>query len=145
MSQVSRRKVPKEIENKIFDTLLEAISTVKSTKDVSSFLSDLLSPVEKIMIAKRLAIAALLSKGYNYETIKDLIKVSQTTIAKISITMSLNNGYRDVIDKISKSEKTRDFWQGVERLLNQMAIANNIFKSDDDLKRILRHKRKTLV
>lgn len=145
MSQVSRRKVPKEIENKIFDTLLEAISTVKSAREVSSFLSDLLSPVEKIMIAKRLAIAALLSKGYNYETIKDLIKVSQTTIAKVSITMSLNNGYRNVIDKISKSEKSREFWQDIERLLNRMSIANNTFKDDEGLKRIFKHKRKTLV
>lgn len=145
MSQVSRRKVSKEIENKIFETLLEAVSTVKSSNEVRSFLSDLLSPVEKIMIAKRLAIAALLSRGYSYEAIKDLLKVSQTTIAKVSITMSINNGYWNVINKISKSEKSREFWQDIERLLNRMSIANNTFKEDDDLKRIFGHKRKTLV
>ena len=145
MSQVSRRKVSKEIENKIFETLLEAISSIKSQKEINAFLSDLLSPVEKIMIAKRLAIAVLLSKGYSYETIKDLVKVSQTTIAKVSIAMNLNNGYRDVIDKISKSERTREFWQDIERMLNRMSITNNTFKPDENLKSILSHKRKTLV
>lgn len=145
MSQVSRRRVPKEIENKIFETLLEAVSKVKSSKEVNSFLSDLLSPVEKIMIAKRLAIAALLSKGYDYETIKDLIKVSQSTIAKVSITMSINNGYNVVINKISRSENTREFWQEIERLLHRMSIAKDTFKPDDDLERIFGHKRKTLV
>ena len=145
MSQVSRRKVAKEIENKILETLLEAISTIKTSKEVNLFLSDLLSPVEKIMISKRLAIAALLSKGYDYETIKDLIKVSQATIAKVSVTMSINNGYSVVINKISRSESTREFWHDIERLLSRMSFTTETFKPDEDLKRIYNHKRKTLV
>lgn len=71
MSIVSRRKVSDRIENQINQTFWEAISKLTSKEEVTLFLNDLLSPTEKIVLAKRLAIAVLLSKGYGYESIPE--------------------------------------------------------------------------
>ena len=75
MSQVSKRFVHKQVESKMYETLFEALKHLKSKEEIQSFLADLLSPIEKTMLAKRLAIAALLMRNYDYQTIMDMLKV----------------------------------------------------------------------
>lgn len=145
MPQVSKRIISKDIESRMFETLWEAIATVKSTKEVQTFLNDLLSPTEKTMMAKRLAIAALLLKGFSYESIKDLLKVSNETIAKVAVTLNVNTGYKLVVGKIAKSETLREFWQQIERIDVRMTNRNDYVTPDDYLKIKLKHQRKTLV
>jgi|SRR3989344_1541850 len=145
MPLVSRRKLYKEIETRMYETFWEAISKVKSKSEVQSFLSDLLSPVERTMIAKRLAIAALLLRGHGYENIKDLLKVSGATIAKVSAVINTNTGYKMVVNKIATSESTREFWQDVENLLYRMSAPGRVFLPEETVKYKLKHKRKTLV
>ena len=129
----------------MYETFWEAISKVKSKSEVQSFLSDLLSPVERTMIAKRLAIAALLLRGHGYENIKDLLKVSGATIAKVSAVINTNTGYKMVVNKIATSESTREFWQDVENLLYRMSAPGRVFLPEETVKYKLKHKRKTLV
>lgn len=142
MSQVSKRKIQPEIELRIYETLWEAFSKLNSSSEIKSFLGDLLSPIEKIMIAKRLAIAALLSRKYDYENIKDLLKVSSATISKVSITLNFNKGYRLAIEKVARSEATREFWQDIESLLYRLSSTKNVFIPEGFIKKKLNHKRK---
>ena len=107
MTKVSKRLLDKDLENRIFEVFTKSIVELKNSDDVKSFLNDLLSPVEKIMLVKRLAIAILLLKGYTYEMIDDALKVSHTTIMRISFWLKYgeNNGYRRVIDNFLKHQK----------------------------------------
>lgn len=145
MSQVSKRKVHHDIEEKMYETLWEAISQLKSRDDIQNFLNDLFSPVERQMITKRIAIAALLIKGYGYEAIQDLLKVSDTTVAKVSLILKGSDGYKTVINKIARSEASRAFWQDLENLFYRLSSPHNTFAPESLVKYKLGHKRKTLL
>ena len=145
MPLVSKRKLQKDIEAKMYETFWEAISKVKSKSEVQGFLSDLLSPVESTMVAKRLAIAALLLRGYGYENIMNLLKVSGATIAKVSAVLNANTGYKIAINKIAMSEATREFWQDIENLLYRLSAPGKTFLPKEIVKAKLRHKRKSLL
>ena len=75
MSKVSKRLINNNLENRIFEVFIKTIVDLKKPIDVQNFLNDLLSPVERIMLIKRLAIAILLTKGYTYEKIDETLKV----------------------------------------------------------------------
>lgn len=145
MSQVSRRKLHKSVEEKIYNTLWEAVAKLNSDEEIKLFLNDLLSPTERTMIAKRLAIASLLAKGHTYDVIKDLLKVSQETVAKVSIAMSQSSGYISTINKIAKSEATREFWKDIESALYRISSPGKVFMPENAIKYKLGHKKKTLV
>ncbi|MDO8487412.1 MAG: Trp family transcriptional regulator [Candidatus Curtissbacteria bacterium] len=145
MSQVSRRLLDKRIEEQIFETLWEAISQLKDKKDIQIFLNDLLTPVERIVLAKRLAIAVLLLKSTDYGTIKNLLKVSGETISKVSLILKMNNGYKLAINKIVMTEAGRQFWQDIESALYRLGTPRKAFLPEEVIKYRLGHKKKTLV
>ncbi len=129
----------------MYETFWETISQLKARAEVQNFINDLLSPPERIMVAKRLAIAALLSRHYNYEAIMSILKVSSTTISKISLLLNQNNGYKTAINKIARAEATREFWQDVENLAYRLGNPRNVFVSEELVKKKLGHSRKTLL
>ena len=145
MSQVSKRPLHKQVENKMFETLWEAISNLKDKQDIKNFISDILSPSEKTMIAKRLAIAALLLRGYKYESIKELLKVSQQTIARVAVALNTNIGYKTAINKIARSEATKEFWEDIQKLAHRIGVTRDTFKSEEYLNRKFGFEKKTFV
>lgn len=66
MTQVSKYPVHRDVEKRMFEIFKTTISNLKHSEEIEDFLEDFLSPVEKIMLAKRLAIAVLLAKNYTY-------------------------------------------------------------------------------
>ncbi len=111
MSQVSRRLLNKETKNKIDSLLIESLTTFSSKEAVSDFISDLLTPTEKIVLSKRLAIAYLLIKGYSYNIIKSTLKVSSPTIGAISIILkNKGQGLRNAINKISQRRGVKNIF-----------------------------------
>src|SRR3990167_1145940 len=101
MSQVSKYPVSKQISDRIFEIFLNALVNIKNKDDADQFISDLLTPTEKIMLAKRLAIAFLLEKNYDYRTIQKIIRVSASTIKSVNTSRKFgSNGYRNLIERI---------------------------------------------
>lgn len=142
---MSRKVLNKKIEEQIYQTFWEALSKLNAQEEIQVFLNDLLSPIERTMLAKRLAIAALLSKNYTYESIMDTLKVSNNTVAKVSIILNNNPGYKVAIGKIAKSEATREFWQDIESALYRISSPGKVFIDKGAIKHKLGHKKKTLV
>ncbi|MBI2442709.1 MAG: hypothetical protein HYV40_02230 [Candidatus Levybacteria bacterium] len=121
MSQVSKYPVNKEVEERISQLFQSAITKLHSTKDVEEFLNDFLSPVEKVVLAKRLAIALLLSKGYGYSSIQDILKVTYPTIASVSVTLKYGGkGYKKLLSVILQDEKSDAFWGKFEDILTSL-------------------------
>ncbi|MBF8249592.1 MAG: TrpR-like protein YerC/YecD [Candidatus Levybacteria bacterium] len=105
MSQISNYPISKIIADRIFEIFLITITQLKDKTEADQFISDLLTPTEKIMIAKRLAIAFLLEKKYDYRSIQKLLRVSTGTITAVNLARNLgSNGYKNVISKIIKKE-----------------------------------------
>lgn len=118
MSQVSKYPLSKDIEEKMFKLFFEAFARLSNPLDIQKFLEDLLGPVEKTMLAKRLAIALLLTRGYRYESIKKTLRVSSETIARVNIWLNhKGEGYKMVIQKILQDKKMTEFWEMIEDIL----------------------------
>lgn len=106
MTQVSKYPVSKNIADRIFEIFLKTLVEIKNRDEADEFISSLLTPTEKIMLAKRLAIAFLLEKNYDYRTIRNVIKVSASTIASVnSIRLYGSEGYKKQISKIIEEEE----------------------------------------
>ncbi len=131
MSQVSRRVLSKNVEEKIFSIFFKSLARLSDSKDIEKFLLSLLGPVEQTMLAKRLAIAILLAKGYRYETIKSILKVSQETIARVNISLNYQGeGYEIVVKKVLRDEK-------IENLLEKAGNIGLSILPNSSLKRTL--------
>lgn len=122
MSKLSRRFLDKELENKIFEVFLKTIVDIKTTAEAKNFIEDLLSPTEKIMLVKRLAIAVLLTKGKTYEYIDHTLKVSRATIMTVSLWLKHGKGgYGKVVDKILKTQNKERLIDNIEEILIRLS------------------------
>ncbi len=99
MSRISKHPNEEIVENKVSNIFINSIKNINQTEDVVSFLNDLLSPQERVMLAKRIGVAYLLLNGnYTYDDIKKALRVSQGTIAKIHAVFALQGeGYRKTL------------------------------------------------
>ncbi len=121
MTQVSRYPVSSTVNKQILQLFRNAISSLKHSEEIDDFLEDFLSPVEKIMLAKRLAIAVMLAKGYDYQSIKAILHVTPSTIAAVSIRLKYaGKGYKKTVEKILQEEKINDFWQRIDLVLSSI-------------------------
>lgn len=93
-----------QIEKRVYEVFIESVKNTKTPGEVVDFLNDLLSPVEKIMMAKRVAVAFLLLEDkYTYTQIATTLKVSRGTIAKIHAVFALQGkGYKKILGDILK-------------------------------------------
>jgi uncharacterized protein YerC len=109
-----------KVEEKVIEIFTESIKKVQSSGEVVSFLTDLLTPTEQVMLSKRVAIAFLLLKeDYNYREISRTIKVSMGTIAKVHAVLALQGrGYRNILDKIIRKQKVNKIISELSNLVN---------------------------
>lgn len=114
MAQVSRYPISKDVADRIFDVFIKCFIKVKNNKDAQILANDLFTPTERIMLAKRLAIAFCLMKGYQYREISKLLRVSLTTIAVVNLTLKYgSNGYNTILERINKEEKLEDLFKSI--------------------------------
>ena len=106
MGRISRRRIEPEIEERVFEIFWDYLANLKATSDVHEFLTSLLSHTEQVMLAKRLAIAVLLGRGYTYESIDQTLKVSKATVATVHKQILVGaSGYQKAVTLISKKEQ----------------------------------------
>lgn len=144
MTQISKRPISKDIESKIYESFYKAIGLLRES-EARLFIDDLLTKTERVMLPKRLAIAILLLKGWNYDSIKEILKVTQTTISSVSRTLEFSNGLRKAIENLSKSEAWRSWWQDVESLLYRMSSPGKVFLDEKVIRNKVSIKKKTLI
>src|SRR3989339_2041226 len=120
MSQVSRRYLNPKVEQQIFDTFVESFASLSSSQKATDFLYDLLSPVEQVMLAKRLAIAYMLMKGRSQRDVADTLKVSQATVNKVNASLKIGIGYRTIISHMLQKEKVVAFFDKLEEKLDHL-------------------------
>lgn len=108
MPQVSKNPIPKETEKRIRKAFVKAFVDLNSEDEMERYIFDLLTPTERIMLAKRLAIAALLIWGLPYHSIAEKLKVSTSTIGRVKLWLrTAGDGYRLVIERIGEAGSVR--------------------------------------
>ena len=121
MSQVSKNPLSKESNYEIQATLWWLLARLDNDSDIRNFLNGLLTKTEKIMLAKRLAIAFLLSKNYNYRDISDALKVSTATVGKIKEAMDKTEGsYELLIKKLEKRNELKKLEKQFDKFIGKL-------------------------
>lgn len=121
MTQVSRRYLDKKTQEYIFQTFISAASRLTTPSLTQSFFQDLLTPTEQIMLAKRLCIAYMLQKNYPQRAIADTLKLSTTTITRVSNSLKAqHHGYKKVIQSMLVDEKVSDFFNQLDTLIGKV-------------------------
>jgi len=119
MTQVSRFLLRPEVWEKIFDLFTDTFLKIKDKNKLNSFFDNFFSPTEKIMLAKRLAIAVLLAKGSDYQSIKNTLRVTSGTVSKVNLLMKgKNNGLNIAVEEVLKKDAGKAFWEEISDLLD---------------------------
>jgi len=84
MSQVSKNQLNNKVYEKIFSLFPKFLYRMTSRGKQSELIDSFFTRTEKIVLAKRVAIAFMLVKGYDYRQISSKIKVSTSTILKVA-------------------------------------------------------------
>ena len=106
MAQISKYPISHQLTGRIFELFLKTLIEIRSSDEAERFITEFLTPTEKVVLAKRITIALLLEKGYDYRSIQQLIHVSAPTIRSVNLALQYgNNGYRQLLNKIQKEEK----------------------------------------
>ena len=92
MPKVSKNKLDKAAYAFIDSNLVAALSNLVDIKQMANMLDSLFTQTERLMLAKRLAIAVLLERGLSYKRISGMLKVSSVTIGYVRNSILRNNG-----------------------------------------------------
>lgn len=125
MTKVSRFPLRRDVWERIFGLFVETTAGLKDKRLLASFIDDLYSPTEKIMLAKRLAAAVLLAKGHSYTEVGRVLKISSPTIAKISLKIKYTEGgLKPIVEKILSKQASQIFWKEIEDMFDLPAKGN---------------------
>jgi len=100
---LSKRKVNQYLETHIKNSFFELIADIKNPQEAKTIIQDIFTETELTIFAKRLAVAYYLKNGRGYENISNNLKVSSTTIAKVSKMMK-GQGFQMALKTISTDE-----------------------------------------
>lgn len=114
MPKVSHHQLPPHVYQKLFTLLPVIINIAGSAGQADSFVNTIFSTSEKTMIAKRLAIILMLTKGKTYAQISAKLKVSHSTIGKMAeLVAGSNQQFLHQFERIAKSDAASDFWNAL--------------------------------
>jgi uncharacterized protein YerC len=115
MTQISRRQLDINTQNRIYEIFIDVICETQTPSEVTALLNDFFTPTERVMLPKRLCIAFLLLKGYDHRAIASYLKVSFTTINRVSTTLKISGkGYTMVLSRLQKREQFETVLKKIE-------------------------------
>ena len=145
MTQISKRQLSKQMEEMVYATFWETTAKLTKPDEVDFFFSDLFTPAERINFIKRLSIAVLLYKGYDWRQICDLLKVSPNTVAKISIRLK-GSGFKMFFNKVEKEENWGQFWKNLAKIYLTMAHGDKVARlGEEEVERIYFPKKRRIL
>ena len=89
------------------DRLFQTILNLGSIEECYAYFEDLCTIKEVKDMAQRLDTAILLSQGYSYQKITEMVEISTATIGRVSRALNYGTGgYQSAIDKLSPGEES---------------------------------------
>lgn len=108
-------KLSKSEKQRLLIALCQAVGSVKDDKEATQVLTDLLTPSEIEMVAKRLEIAKLLIQGKTYEQIRIKISAGYSTIGRINTWLNLaGEEFKIAVSRIKKEEKQPTYEEKID-------------------------------
>lgn len=110
MTQVSKYRISQNVNDQILGIFLQTLAGLTNKTQVSEFLGEFLTPTEKVMLSKRLAIGYLVARGYEYREISRTLKVSTATVGSFARLYKYGTSYKKVVNKILDKIKTKEMF-----------------------------------
>ena len=109
MPQISKRYVKPAVKEKIDNLFIECIAECRNQNEAANFINVLLTRTEKSVIAKRVAIALMLTKGYAAADIDEKLKVSQATVYTVKYWLE-DKGVeiKSILNNIAKRDERQE-------------------------------------
>lgn len=118
MPHVSKHKPTPQLLDQITDELIRTLLTLRYRNSDVKFLLEFFTRTEQVMLAKRLAILALLLKEMPPYHIQRALKVSPSTIARLKLKLEKKQ-LRRTQEILMISPKQQGFWADVMKLFEQ--------------------------
>ncbi|MCL5438590.1 MAG: trp operon repressor [Patescibacteria group bacterium] len=110
MPHVSRNKLSKKAEAKLIDSFNQVLTHITRGDEMVSFLDSLLTPTEKIMLAKRLAIIVLIEEGLPDSQISSILNVTRMTASKMQLFYEARgSGFKIGLKKLEELNRMESF------------------------------------
>lgn len=104
MPHVSRHAPTRRVSDKTRDLFMDCVTAKWSPEERRAFFHDLLTPTERIMLSKRLAIIYMLVKGYTFNDIQEELRISPSTVSRIWKAIETGK-YKEIARRIQASPK----------------------------------------
>jgi len=113
MVRISYLQIKAQDYEKIFSIFYKVLGETENKDEFNKILFDLLTPAERIMLIKRIAIIYLLLKEIDYRMICKALKVSNTTVNKYKLSLERSEGIVPVLKNMVKHEKVWLFFEEI--------------------------------
>lgn len=132
MGRVSKRVINKDLEKELEEQLAFIVSSLTDNNEISLFLTEFLTREEKIMLGKRLVLYMLLYKGLTNTEIYRTLSISRETVRWYrQVFEKKPEIFRKQIHKLISRERSKEFWQKVDKILEPFELA---MKAKTDMK-----------
>lgn len=105
MVRISQNVLDESVRNRLYDDLVELFIANSTKREFSTLLSQILSPAERTMLAKRVGIIGALTCNCSIREIKSMFNVSTSTVWRIQEQME--KGSLDYVVAIFKQKRGR--------------------------------------
>lgn len=117
MARISRFHMSVQAQQKMFEIFYEVLGRARSQDEFSHLVDEVVSPVEKIMMAKRIVIMYLLMRGFDQQTICMTLKVSSATVAKFSLLLSNSSHIKTKLEFMVTVDKSKLLFEDLMNLI----------------------------
>lgn len=145
MVQLSKRKVKPEAMSKMFSLLFDVLGKQGNKNSFNIVIDGLFSPVEKIMIAKRVTILFLIMKGEEWKTIRDIVKVSLASVSKCQMILKNNEEMQHTLEILINKKEMEIFFDELILMIFGPGTAYINWKSAWRRKRELEQKKTEIL
>lgn len=106
--KVKYNQLSREERIRFLGDFYSMVATLKNREEVKTFLKDLLTLSESVMLARRLQIAKMLLAGKTHEQVREELKVGYSTIAGVQRWLQAGfGGYEKALNRYAIIEKNR--------------------------------------
>ncbi|MBI1957529.1 MAG: hypothetical protein HYS44_03700 [Candidatus Niyogibacteria bacterium] len=116
MPHISRKHVKRDVFLRMNDRFIRSVINLGDQKSASSFLKELLTSTEQIMLAKRLAVIFMLQHHCSFYRIERVLKISPSTAARLWRKMEAGE-FSHICALMRNEKQKRAFWTKMETLL----------------------------
>lgn len=149
MTRLSSWKVEPEKMSLFLDDFWAAVASLETRDEVRRFFNEFLTHTERKMFAKRFQVVMMLLAGFDYTSIKNRVRVTDSTIAKMNNWIEENRqsligvGQKILSLKRQKEEKFREGSKGHLRGDLLSSVASEL--ADSALRTLAKRKKRASI